>query len=157
MSLSAAEVQEFLDARKVVRARVMEWEKPAPDRYLWTAPIEVDATRVGQLFLFVNPNLPRAWIFKLSLHGEEVLQWHVKPGPSGHNNPPDRPEGFDRKVREPEHEHVWIEGLDCRCARALEGFSTSDHRAIFEAFCEKANIDFQPDYVAPRAYEQLTL
>lgn len=153
-----------MSADKVVPARtasgatqLMSWERPQPDRAIWRAPIEVQAARVGELFLRVNPSFARSWTYKLSLGREEVVRWDVRPLPSGHNNPPGCPDGFPGKVREPEHEHVWVESLDLRCARPLEGLDTSDHRAIFEEFCERTRVRFEPVYVAPEAFEQLEL
>lgn len=151
-------------AEKVVRGvttggapRRIEWQKPEPDRYFWRVPVEVDAAYVGELMLFANPNFPRSWHFKLILRDEEVCRWDVAPPPTKHSNPPGRPDGFPGKVYDAEHEHVWVEGLDLKCARPLEGFSSSDHRAIFEAFCDRTNVRFEPDYVAPQAFEQLEL
>jgi hypothetical protein len=112
----------------------MTWQAPTPERYLCRAPLEVDAVRVGELFLFINPAFDRSWSFTLSLRGEQVSRWDVKPTVSGHNNPRRGcPEGFGRKVRKPEHEHVWVEGLDCRCARALEDVDTSNPQGRREA------------------------
>jgi hypothetical protein len=164
VALTPTEVEEFMAAEKVVPgttadggSRRMVWEKPEPDRYFWRAPIEVEAARVGELFLFANPNFARAWTFKLSLQAEDVYRWDLRPGPSGHNNPPDCPEDFPRKVREAEHEHIWVADLDLKCARPLEGLSTSDHREIFALFCTRTRVRFEPEYVAPQAFEQLEL
>ena len=109
----------------------MNWQVVNAERVRWTVGVEVQAARVGQLFLFVNPQFDRAWMFKLSLHGEEVLRWDARPAPSGHNNPVSGcPEGFARKVRSPNHEHVWAEGLDCLCARSIENFDLSTHERM---------------------------
>lgn len=137
--------------------QLMSWQRPEPDNAIWRAPIEIQAARVGELFLRVNPSLPRAWTYKLLLGREEVVRWDVRPSPGGHNNPPGRPSEFPSKVPEPEHEHVWIEDLDLRCARPLEDLAASDHRAIFEEFCRRTRVRFEPEYVAPDAFEQLEL
>lgn len=151
-------------AEKVVRGVTagdaplrMVWQKPEPDRYFWRAPVEVEAARVGELMLFVNPNFARSWFFKLILRDEDVYRWDVAPPPKKHSNPPDRPEGFPGKVYDLEHEHVWVEALDLKCARSLEGFSSSDHRGMFFAFCDRTHVRFEPHYVAPQAFEQLEL
>ena len=158
MALSQQEVDEFMRALKVVPSTAnMEWDKPEPHRYLWSAPIEVDAQLVGELRLFSNPNFERAWHFKLRLHSDDVYRLDVRPDPGRHSNPPNRPEGFPRVVVEPEHEHVWIEGLDLRCARPVPGLEVSDHRGILEAFCSRTNVRFEPVYVAPQAFEQTQL
>jgi hypothetical protein len=158
MALTQAEVDEFMIAEKVVPASaVMEWEKPEPQRYLWGAPIEVSAQRVGDLRLFVNPNFERAFHFKLRLHGEDVYRLDVRPLRGGHDNPPGRPEGFSKRVPDPVHEHIWVEGLALLCARPIDGLETSDHRAIFEAFCVRTHVRFDPEYIAPQAFEQSQL
>jgi hypothetical protein len=164
VALTPREVEEFMAADKVVPGRMgggarrkMAWEKPAPDRYFWQAPLEIEAGRVGDLFLFANPNFARSWVFKLILRGEDVFRWDVRPLPGGHNNPPGRPVGYPGKVREAEHEHTWVEGLDLRCAQPLRGFESSDHRAIFEEFCRRTRVRVEPAYVAPEAFEQLEL
>lgn len=142
-------------AQKIVPDGVtMAWEKPEPHRYLWRAPIEVDAQLVGQLRLFANPNFERAWHFKLRLHSEDVYRLDIRPGPSGHSNPPKRPAGFPGAVPETEHEHVWIEGLNLRCACPVPGLGSSDHHATFKAFCSRTDVLFRPEYVAPQAFEQ---
>ena len=122
---------------------------------VWRGPIEVEARTVGELFLFVNPQHERAWLFKLILHNEEVYRWDVRPLPAGHNNPPGCPEGFPRKVRAPEHEHVWIEGIDCNCARPLDGIDPSSHEHMFVEFCKRTKVAFQPGYTPITA--QLTI
>lgn len=142
-------------ADKVVPADAqMIWSKPEPSRYLWNAPIEVAAQLVGRLYLFSNPSLPRRWHFKLRLHSADVYRLDVRPIPGGHDNPPGRPDGFPKSVPDPVHEHVYVEGLDLRCARPVPGLEASDHRAIFEAFCARTNVRFDPVYVAPQAFEQ---
>lgn len=134
----------------------MSWQVVNDERVRWTAGVEVDAARVGQLFLFVNPQFERAWLFKLSLHAEEVLQWHARPLPSGHNNPVSGcPEGFARKVRSANHEHIWVENLDCRCARPIENFDLSTHERMFRSFCDRALIRFEPTYQTPPAQMSL--
>lgn len=138
--------------------RRMEWEKPGEHRhYSWDAPIEVQAARVGELRLLANPKVPRQWSFSLLLRAEEVYRWDVRPKPSGHENPPGCPPGFPNKVPEREHEHVWVEGLACKCARPLGGLAASDHCGIFEAFCTRTHVRFEPEYIAPEAFEQMPL
>lgn len=136
------------------KSRVMAWEKPGRDQYFWRAPVEIDAARVGWFFVFANPSLPRWWNFKLSLRDEEVYRWDIRPMTGGHDNPPGCPDGFPPKAPEKEHEHVWVEGLDLRCAHPLDGLTTSDHRAIFDSFCHRTHVRFEPTYVAPEAFEQ---
>lgn len=159
MALTPDEVTEFMAARKVVPARTdddklrrMTWESPSPERYLCRAPLYVDAVRVGQLTLFINPAFDRSWSFNLSLRGEMVFRWDAKPTPSGHNNPRRGcPEGFERKVRKPEHEHVWVEGLDCDCARDLpDDVDTSSHERMFEEFCKRSNVQIDAEYDQPQ-------
>ena len=164
MALSPQEVEEFMTAEKVVTGqtargttRIMDWQRGEPDNAIWRVPVEIQAAQVGELFLRANPNLPRHWTFKLLLRREEVIRWDVRPRPGGHNNPPGRPEGFPGKVPEPEHEHLWVEHLDLKCARPLEGLRASEHRAILETFCERTHVRFEPPYVAPQAFEQLEL
>jgi hypothetical protein len=158
VALNQAEVNQFMAAEKVVPGSAsMEWRKPEPSRYMWDGPIEIQAARVGTIFLFANPHFPRYWIFKLTFRGEDVYRWDIRPMPGGHDNPPGRPAGYPKSVPEPEHEHVWHERMALRCARPLAGLATSDHRAIFEAFCGRTHVRFGPDYVAPQAYEQSRL
>lgn len=137
--------------------RVMNWEKPSRDRYYWQAPLEVEAAQVGAFFVFVNPNFARAWCFKLSLRDEEVCRWDVRPLDAGHSNPATCPAAFPGRVTEREHEHAWVEGLDLKCARPLDDLASSGHRAIFEVFCKRTDVRFEPEYVAPEAFEQLEL
>ena len=149
-----------MEAQKVVpgktlrgRTRFMDWQQPGPGRLIWRAPVEVDAELVGQLFLFVSARAEteRSWAFKLSLHEEEVFEWHARAEPSGHNNPPTGcPAGLPRKVRSPNHEHIWVEGLDLRCAREIRGQDDlSTHKRMFDAFCSRAVIRCEPTYRPP--------
>jgi hypothetical protein len=49
-----------------------------------------------------------------------------------------------------------VGGWDLRCARRLEGLSASGFREIFDAFCDRTKTEFQPEYVAPLAFAQMT-
>jgi hypothetical protein len=155
VALTQAEVDGFMAASKVVPdGAPMVWRKPEPSRYMWRGPIEIGAVRVGSIFLFANPHFARAWFFKLIFRDEDVYRWDVRPLPSGHSNPPNRPSGYPGNVPEEEHEHRWHEGLDLKCARPLAGLGGSDHRGTLAAFCMATNVRFGPSYVVPQAYEQ---
>jgi hypothetical protein len=136
----------------------MTWENLAPGRFRVRAPIEVNAARVGELYIWLNATLERHWSLKLRFRREDVFRWDFAEPPCKHSNPRAGvcPPDFPRKVRECEQEHVWIEGWDLRCARRLDGLGTSAFREIFDAFCERTKIEFQPDYVAPLALAQMT-
>jgi hypothetical protein len=153
--MAAMKVVPRRSGRRVWR---MTWASPAPGRYQLRAPVEVEAARIGELYVWLNASLERHWTFKLRLHREDVYRWDFAEPPCKHSNPPVGvcPPGFPRKVRECEQEHVWVEGWDLKCARRLEGFSTSGFREIFIAFCDRTHIDFQPEYVAPLALAQLS-
>lgn len=147
-----------MDAQKVVpSASPLTWETPSPTAILWRGPVEVDAVQLGMVTLHINPTFRRSWSFKLSLHGDEVYRLDVKTPPTGHPNPPTRPPGYPRRVTSPEHEHLWIEGLDLLCALPLEGLSDADHRRILDEFCNRARIDFRPEYSEPTDGVQLEL
>jgi hypothetical protein len=156
VDLSQGDVDAFLAAEKVVPARRMEWEQPGKTQVLWRAPVEVDAAQEGTIIFFVNPALPRRWTFKLSLHRHEIYRVDVKPL-INHSNPADRPHDCPGKVTASVHEHKWIAGLDLRCAYALENLSDADHRRILEEFCNRARIDFQPEYSDPVKGVQLEI
>lgn len=136
----------------------MTWDDVAPGRYRLRAPVEVESARIGELFVWLNASLERHWTLKLRLHAEDVYRWDFAEPPCKHSNPRGGvcPPDFPRKTRTCEQEHVWAQGWDLRCARELEGYSASDFRAIFVAFCEQTRTDFQPAYVAPRALAQLS-
>lgn len=163
VALALREVESFMAADKVVPAdqangtpRRMAWKQPSPTRYLFRAPIEVAAALVGELILFVNPNFERSWFYKLNLHDEEVFRWDMKPKPSGHNNPRRGcPAGFPRKVRAPEHEHIWVPSMNCDCAVALNDVDTSTHERMFVEFCGRTKLAFGPSYVAPTPQPRL--
>ena len=153
MELTQGEVDDFMLAEKIVparRSRVIEWDCRTPDKCLWRAPIEVDAVRVGEIVLFVNPSFDRSWIFKLRYQEQTVYAWHVRPIPGNHPNPGGRPRGFPRKVPEPEHEHIWVKGLECSCAKPLPGLETSDHSATFQSFCKRTRVRCKPVYSPPQ-------
>lgn len=136
-------------ADKVVpSASSLAWENPSPTKTLWRAPVEVNVVQRGMVTLYVNPTLARRWTFKLSLHREDIYRVDVKPQVS-HSNPLERPGGCPRKVTASEHEHRWIDGLGLRCAFPLEGLSSASHQRILEVFCERARIDFEPEYSDP--------
>jgi hypothetical protein len=161
MALSQEEVDEFMAAEKVVLGdpnEPMKWQAPVPSQRLWRGAVEIDGRRVGEITLYANPAMSRNWLFKLSYRGEEVYQIHVRPNQARHSNPPgcsDKcPEG---KVRAREHEHVYVEGLGCRCARSIDGLGASDHRAILDEFCTRARLRFDPGYQSPLTFAQMEL
>ncbi len=155
---SQEEVDAFIAASKTIprssgdEKGCMAWEQPAADRCLWRGAVEVEGAQVGGMLLFVNPAFGRAWCFKLLLHDEEVLRWDARPQRSGHNNPPcGCPDGFPRKVKGRDHEHVWVEGLDCRCACILgDDVDTSTHEHMFVSFCARTNANCEVAYTAPQ-------
>ena len=149
VDLTQGEVDAFMEADKTVpAASPLVWEHPSPTKVLWRAPVEVDSVQQGSVTLYVNPTFARRWTFKLSLHREEVYRLDVKPFVS-HSNPPERPEQCPSKVTTPEHEHRWHEGLGLRCAYPLEDLSSASHRRILGVFCERARINFEPEYSDP--------
>lgn len=160
MALAQADVDAFMAVEKVVpgnTATPMKWAAPVPTRRIWRGPVEVAGGRVGEIFLLANPSLPRAWTFKLDYHGEKVYRIDVKPAAARHCNLRACPEGFPNKVRNREHEHVYVEGLSDACARPIEGFESSDHRAIFDEFCRRARIVFNPAYISPLLLAQMQM
>ncbi len=161
MALSREEVDDFMAAEKVVPATrlggspaAMTWRKQ-PEGVLWQAPIEVGVARVGQMTAYVNAQEERNWVFKLALQGEEVYQWHVR-SLNNHSNPPIavRPEGFPREVAD-DHEHVWIEGLDCACALPIDLSDRPTYEHVFAAFCERTNTRVDVAFVPPPIQLQL--
>jgi hypothetical protein len=116
---------------------------------MWRGPIEIAAVRVGEVLMFVNPALERAYKFMLTCHETQVYRLEVSEGVCRHSNPANRPSSFPAKVVTPNHEHVYVEGLDCRCARPVDALDTSDHRAIFNWFCNRTCVHIDPDYSAP--------
>ena len=143
-------------ADKVVRERPMDWQTRRSGHRWWRGPVEVDGHRVGEVYLNANPALPRAWNFKLLLRGVDVYRIDVRPGPSGHCNTA-CPAAFPRKVREPEHEHFYVEGLGCRCARPIEGIEAASDPEVFDLFCERTRLAFEPPYTSPFVHAQLQL
>jgi len=149
VDLTQAAVDAFMAAEKtVLAASPLVWERPSRTTVLWRAPVEVDSIQRGMITLYVNPTFARRWTFKLSLHRDEIYRLDVKPLVR-HSNPPDRPEGCPSKVTASEHEHRWHEDLGLRCAYPLEGLSSANHRRILDLFCERANINFMPEYSDP--------
>jgi hypothetical protein len=155
VALSRQEVDDFMAAEKVVPATriggapaTMTWRKQ-PEGVLWQGPIEVGVARVGQITLYANAREERNWTFKLSLQGEEVYQWHIRSF-NNHSNPPIgvRPDGFPRVVRN-DHEHVWIEGLDCACALPIDVSDRQKYEHVFAAFCERTNTRFDAAFAPP--------
>jgi hypothetical protein len=156
--LSQAEVDDFMAAAKVVPgSHVMAWHQPVPSRSLWRGAVEVEAARVGEVILITNPAIARAWHFKLDYRGEEVYRIDCRSGRIRHTNPANRPNGFDPKVLDGVHEHVYVETLGCDCARGMPRLATSDHAAIFNEFCTRTHVLFQPTYRPPQAFHQLSM
>ena len=54
----------------------MTWAEPAPGRYQFWAPLEVDAVRLGELRIWLNATLERNWTLKLRL-GEDIFRWDL--------------------------------------------------------------------------------
>lgn len=145
-------------ARKVVPGDApIAWEERGPSQTLWQAPVEVEAAQVGNLTLFINPQFPRRWTYKLSLHGNEVYRVDVKPQPVRHSNPSGRPSGCPGKVTSSEHEHRWHYGFGLRCAYPLDALADAGYERILEEFCLRANIDFGPLYAPPAKGFQLLM
>jgi hypothetical protein len=154
MALTQAAVDEFLAADKVVRARVagMQWREAGVDTLRWRGEVEVEGVTRGTLWLQVNRSLPSTWNLQLDLHGESVLMWHFK-SPVNHRNV-GCPNTFPRRVKGA-HEHVWVEGLDMRCARELEGIEGFDLERVLQGFLARTNIRSDILYRAPGAGEQI--
>jgi hypothetical protein len=66
-----------------------------------------------------------------------------------HPNPANPPAGFPRNVPERVHEHVYVEGLDLRCARPLEDQAIVNHAHMFRTFCGMTRLTFEPPYAPP--------
>lgn len=145
---SQAEVDAFMAAPKVVPAQTMAWAEPSNREAHWSGGLEVESVRRGNIFLRVNLAVERHWTFKIRYQGEEVYQLDVRPPPSSHPNPRGRPEGFERRVTCPQHEHVFRVGLGLRCARALPDLN-GDFFSVFQDFCCRGRITFEPDYEPP--------
>lgn len=157
MDISQAEVDEFMQAPKTVpAASPITWATRSPTQTIWQAPVEVGAVQRGSVFFYVNPTLPRRWTFKLSLHRFEVYRVDVKPT-MRHSNPSGRPSDCPGKVTCPEHEHRWTDGYGLDCAWPLEGLSDASHARILQVFCERARIDFGPEYSDPATGLQLEI
>lgn len=158
MGLSQGEVDRFMAAQKAVaEPSSLDWRQLSPTQLLWRGLVEAGGAQVGQVTLFVNPAFLRAWVFALSLHDEIVYQIHVRPLKAGHGNPPGRPDRFPRRVTSAEHEHLWIEGLETRCALPIDGCEQASHREMLDLFCNRARIDFRPTYVDPVKGVQLEI
>jgi hypothetical protein len=158
VQLSQGEVDAFMAAEKAVPATsALAWRNLSGSQLLWRGPIEVQGAQVGQVTFFVNPKFVRSWIFALSFHDEIVYEVHVRPVKAGHGNPPGRPAHFPRRVTSAEHEHLWIEGLETRCALPLDGYENADHRDMLDLFCNRARINFGPEYVDPVKGVQLEI
>jgi hypothetical protein len=157
VELSQGEVDEFMAAQKVVpSASPIAWENRSLTQVTWQAPVEVDAVQSGTVFFYVNPTLPRRWSFKLSLHRVEIYRVDVKPM-LRHSNPAGRPAGCPGKVTCAEHEHRWLDDLGLKCAWPLENLADASHERILGVFCERAHIDFRPDYSDPASGLQLEI
>jgi hypothetical protein len=159
VALTQQEADDFMQAEKVVPGSMpISWAQPSGGGHaMWRGPVEVDGARVGEVVLLVNPALERGWYFKLSFRGEEVYRLEAKNQLCNHNNPRNRPDGFPSNVAEPTHEHVYIEGLDCRCAQPLGNLASSDHAAIFEWFCTRTHVRIEPPYTAPSIPYQMPM
>lgn len=161
MALAQEDVDAFMAAEKLVPGDpsvAMKWAAPVPSRRLWRGPVEMEGRRMGEVILLANPSLPRAWTYKLDYRGEKVYRIDVRPSQARHRNPRACPARFPSgKVRSREHEHCYVAGLDCDCARPLEGFEASDHRAILDEFCRRAHIRFRPGYASPLLFAQMQL
>jgi hypothetical protein len=158
VDLSQGEIDAFMGARKVVPGDApVVWDERSPSQALWQAPVEVEAVQVGLVTLYINPQFPRRWTYKVSLHGTDVYRVDVKPQPLRHSNPAGRPDGCPGKVTCSEHEHRWHDGFGLHCAYPLEGFADAPYERILEMFCQRANIDFRPRYVPPAKGFQLVI
>jgi hypothetical protein len=159
VELTQREVDDFMAADKVVADNSpMAWKTVSESSVLYRGPVEVGAAQVGQVALYVNPNFLRHWFYALSFHDEIVYEVHVSPPPTGHGNPPDRPKPrFPRRVTSAEHEHIWIEGLETRCALPMDGFEQATHREMLDEFCKRARIEFRPEYRDPVKGVQLRI
>ena len=157
--LAQPEVDEFMAAEKVVPSvgQVMHWTTPVESKSLWRGSVEVDAHRVGEIIVSACPALPRAWHFKLCFHGDEVYRIDSASGPCRHSNPRNRHASFPGKVSDIVHEHIYVEGLDCKCARGLPDLAASGHDAIFEEFCTRARLRFEPEYRPPQTFHQIPM
>jgi hypothetical protein len=157
VDLTQGEVEQFMEAQKVVpSASPIAWQTGSKTQVIWQAPVEVEAVQQGSVFFYVNPTLPRRWSFKLSLHRAEVYRVDVKPT-MRHSNPAGRPSGCPGKVTCPEHEHRWLKEFGLKCAWPLENLSDASHERILGIFCERARIDFLPDYSDPASGLQLEI
>lgn len=153
VTLTQQEVDEFMLAEKVVPGtEPMTWAQPGKGEAspaMWRGPVEIDAARVGELLLFINPALEREWKFILNCRGEQVYRVDVRNKLARHSNPYNRPPGYPAKVTAPVHEHCYAEGYGCDCARPLADLDSSGHAAIFDWFCTRTHVRIEPPYSFP--------
>jgi hypothetical protein len=152
VELSQAEVDAFIAAEKRVVGSSMDWEWQGDERARWSSAVEVDAVRRGEVWLIANALIPRSWHFSLCLHKTTVLRLEDQPPPARHQNR-GCPEGFPARIGAIPHEHVWIDGCNLNCVQPREDLLGEDHRAFFQAFCERANLVFAADYRPPEPPE----
>lgn len=147
--LTQQEADEFMQAEKVVPGHEpMTWTQPSGVRGLatWRAGVEIDGARVGDILCLSNPAVDRPWKFLLTCHGEQVYRLEAQNRRCRHHNPHNAPAGFPNRVTEQTHEHVFVEGLGCECARPLPELAASDHAAIFQWFCIRTCVRVEPPY-----------
>ncbi|HYP54683.1 MAG TPA: hypothetical protein VEQ41_00055 [Solirubrobacterales bacterium] len=155
MELEQTQVDDFLAAKKVALGEgPVDWEHKTPELATWSAIVEVDAVRKGEVRLVANPRVDRAWSFMLLLHKTAVYRLEDQPPPARHLNR-GCPESFPRRIGCEPHEHVWIRGRDLHCARPVDSLRDGDHHDFFKAFCERANLEFQSEYRPPEPPMQM--
>jgi hypothetical protein len=158
--LTQQEADEFMQAEKVVPGREpMTWTQPSGRKGLatWRAGVEIDGARVGEILCLSNPAVERSWKFLLTYRGEQVYRLEAQNRRCRHHNPHNAPTGFPNRVTEQTHEHVFVEGLDCECARPLPELAASDHAAIFQWFCRRTSVRVEPPYAHHAIPYQMSL
>lgn len=152
MALAQVDVDAILAASKEVAGDSrLSWRRRSEAVRMARVPVELHAVEIGEVLLTVNVAHARWWSFKFTVRGVEVRRWDFQPpgAPCRHSNPPARPVGWPGKVRQPEHEHVYLEGLATECARPLDGAMHLDHHEAYARFCDAINVDPKASYVAP--------
>jgi hypothetical protein len=149
MVLPQAEVDAFMATEKVVpgsQTSFMWSENNAWANY--RCPLEVKAAQVGELSFVASLEVPEWWSFEITYRGEFAYRIDVRPV-GNHPNPRNRPAGFPKKVPEVVHEHVYVEGLNDRCARPLADQSVGTHLEMFDRFRGIADVTCERLYVTP--------
>jgi len=127
-------------------AVVMSWEIEGGVAR-WRCVLANNGLGRGTVLCVVKQIPWESWHFSLILRKTEVLRWDFDSREKVKHRNTGCPPSYPGRVRQPHHEHQWVEGRGTDCAIPLVQRPEDTHREAWEAFASRARIRGSLHYV----------